>query len=89
MANRPPSSLGDPARCGRSHPAGHTSHRFGAGLGQLGFVAGLLTLTLVVESMIWAESRHQIRAELASLAEGVLAGQRLTNDQLVYSDVPS
>jgi low temperature requirement protein LtrA len=34
-------------------------------LGQLGFVAGLLTLTLVVESMIWAESRHQIRTELA------------------------
>jgi low temperature requirement protein LtrA len=34
-------------------------------LGQLGFVAGVLTLTLVVESLIWAESRHQIRAELA------------------------
>jgi len=34
-------------------------------LGQLGFVAGLLTLILVVESMIWVESRHQIRAELA------------------------
>ena len=33
-------------------------------LGQLGFVAGVLTLTLVVESLIWAESRHQIRAEL-------------------------
>jgi low temperature requirement protein LtrA len=34
-------------------------------LGQLGFVAGVLTLTLMVESLIWAESRHQIRAELA------------------------
>jgi hypothetical protein len=33
-------------------------------LGQLGFVAGVLTVTLVVESLIWAESRHQIRAEL-------------------------
>ena len=34
-------------------------------LGQLGAVAGVLTLTLVVESAIWSESRHQIRAELA------------------------
>ena len=34
-------------------------------LAQLWVVAGVLTLTLVVESLIWAESRHQIRAELA------------------------
>jgi hypothetical protein len=34
-------------------------------VGQLGFVAGVLTLTLVVESVVWAESRHQIRAELS------------------------
>jgi low temperature requirement protein LtrA len=33
-------------------------------LAQLGVVAGVLTVTLVVESVIWAESRHQIRAEL-------------------------
>jgi low temperature requirement protein LtrA len=33
-------------------------------LAQLGVVAGVLTATLVVESVIWAESRHQIRAEL-------------------------
>ena len=31
---------------------------------QLGVVAGVLTVILVVESVIWAESRHQIRAEL-------------------------
>ena len=33
-------------------------------LAQLGVVAGVLTVCLVVESVIWAESRHQIRAEL-------------------------
>jgi low temperature requirement protein LtrA len=33
-------------------------------LAQLGVVAGVLTVSLVVESVIWAESRHQIRAEL-------------------------
>jgi len=34
-------------------------------IAQLGVVAGLLTIALVVESMIWAEVRHQIRAELS------------------------
>ena len=34
-------------------------------LAQLGVVAGVLTIALVIESIIWAEARHQIRAELA------------------------
>jgi low temperature requirement protein LtrA len=34
-------------------------------IAQLGVVAGLLTIALVIESMIWAEARHQIRAELS------------------------
>ena len=34
-------------------------------LAQLGLVAGVLTAALVVESVIWAEARHEIRAELS------------------------
>jgi low temperature requirement protein LtrA len=34
-------------------------------LWQLGVVAGVLTVALVVESVIWAQSRHQIRTELS------------------------
>jgi low temperature requirement protein LtrA len=34
-------------------------------LAQLGVVAGILTVALVVESVVWADARHQIRAELS------------------------
>ena len=34
-------------------------------LAQLGLVAGVVTATLVVESMVYAEARHRIRAELS------------------------